>query len=117
MAAGSDKGKPRGPEMEILLEVRPKSVSGDLGPGGAELERFGRRAGEIADSVAKIAEEFRSRLEKTLRADDGDGWHTDSVELGFEIAVQAQAGVVIARAVTGATFSAKLTLKAPAAER
>jgi hypothetical protein len=114
MTAGSDKGSPRSPELEILLEVRPKSVSGDLGPGGAELERFRHRAGEIADSIAKIAEEFRARLEKSLHKHDGGGWHTDSVELGFDIAVQAQAGVVIARAVTGATFSAKLTLKASA---
>lgn len=113
--AGSDKGSPQRPE--ILLEVRSKSVHGDLGPGGAALERFGGRAGEIADSIADIAEEFRSRLEKTLRAHDGGGWRTDSVELGFDIAVQAQAGVVIARAVTGATFSAKLTLKAPAGEQ
>lgn len=92
-------------------------MSGDLGPGGPALERFGRRAGEIADSIAdsiaEIAEEFRSRLEKTLRTHDGGGWHTDSIELGFDIAIQAQAGVVIARAVTGASFSAKLTLKAP----
>lgn len=115
MVAGSDKGSPQRPE--ILLEVRSKSVHGDLGPGGAALERFGGRAGEIADSIADIAEEFRSRLEKTLRAHDGGGWRTDSVELGFDIAVQAQAGVVIARAVTGATFSAKLTLKAPAGEQ
>jgi Trypsin-co-occurring domain 1 len=101
-------------EPVILLEVRPASESGDLGPGGPTLEQFSRRAGEVAESVAQIAEEFRSRLQKTLRKPTDSGWHTESIELGFEIAVQAEAGVVIARAVSGATFTAKLTLKAPA---
>jgi hypothetical protein len=120
MAARRDKDGSRHPE--ILLEVRSKSAPGDLGPGRATLEQFERRAGEIADSIAEIAEEFRSKLEKTLRTHDHDhdhsgGWHTDSVELGFDIVVQAEAGVVIAKAVTGATFSAKLTLKAPASDQ
>jgi Trypsin-co-occurring domain 1 len=101
-------------EPAILLEVRPASESGDLGPGGPSLEQFSRRAAEIAESIAQIAEEFRSRLQKTLRKPEESGWRTESIELGFEIAVQAEAGVVIARAVSGATFSAKLTLKAPA---
>ena len=104
-------------EPFILLEVRSASESGDLGPGGPALEQFSRRAGEIAESIAKIAEEFRSRLKKTLHKPEESGWRTESIELGFEIAVQAEAGVVIARAVGGATFTAKLTLKAPADEK
>jgi hypothetical protein len=111
MAADTKGRRPKAPV--ILLEVRPSSVSGDLGS-GPSLEQFSRRATEIADSVAQIAEDFRTRLQKTLRKPDGSGWHTESIELGFEIAVEAQAGVVIARAVSGATFSAKLTLKASA---
>jgi hypothetical protein len=113
MAVGTGSSKSKVPT--ILLEVRPSSssFSGDLGP-GPTLEQFSRRATEIADSVAQIAEEFRSRLQKTLRKPEGPGWHTESIELGFEIAVEAQAGVVIARAASGATFSAKLILKASA---
>jgi Trypsin-co-occurring domain 1 len=111
MATGRDATRQKAPS--ILLEVRPSSVSGDLGPGAPTLEQFSRRAREIADSVAQIAEEFRSRLQKTLGNQEDSGWHTESIELGFQIAVQAEAGVVIARAVSGATFTAKLTLKAP----
>jgi hypothetical protein len=99
---------------EILLEVRPKSVSGDLAHGLAVPEQFQRRAGEIADSIVEIADRFRSSLEKALQKPAEPGWHMDSIELRFDIAVQAEAGVVIARATSGATFSAKLTLKAPA---
>jgi Trypsin-co-occurring domain 1 len=112
MAARKDGSSSKAPA--ILLEVRQAGVSGDLGPGRPNLEQFARRAGEIADSVAQIAEDFRSRLEKTLDKPDEAGWHADSIELGFDIAVQAEAGVVIARAVSGATFSAKLTLKSSA---
>jgi len=99
---------------EILLEVRPRSVSGDLGPGVTMPEQFRRRAAEVADSIAEIADQFRSRLERVLQKPADPGWTTDTIELRFDIAVQAEAGVVIARATTGATFSAKLTLKAPA---
>jgi Trypsin-co-occurring domain 1 len=115
MADDGDTSDSRVPE--ILVEVRPKSMSGDLGRGLAMLEEFGRRAGEVADSVAEVADQFRSRLQKTLRKPDDHGWHTDSIELRFDIAVQAEAGVVIARAASGATFSAKLTLRAPASPR
>lgn len=99
--------------VEVLLEVNPRSVPGDLGPRVAVPEVFRRRAGEIADSVAEVADQFRSRLEPLLRRPADTGWGVDSIEIGFDIAVQAEAGVVIAKATTGATFSARVTLKAP----
>lgn len=97
---------------EVLLEVRPRSISGDLAPRVAVPEEFRRRAGEIADSVAEVADQFRSTLERVLEH-PAAGWRMDSIEIGFDIAVQAEAGVVIAKATSGATFSARLTLKAP----
>lgn len=113
MAASRDGSSSKAPV--IWLEVRSASASGDLGAGRTSLEQFGRRASEIADSIAQIAEEFRSKLEWKLRKPGEGGWHAESIELGFDIAVQAEAGVVIARAVSSATLSAKLILKAPAA--
>lgn len=101
---------------EILLEVRPRSVSGDLGPGIAVPESFAHRAGEVADSIAEIASEFRVRLQKKLNRPPDHGWKMDAIELTFGITVQAEAGVIIARATTSATFSAKMTLKAAAGE-
>ncbi|WP_409060990.1 CU044_2847 family protein [Streptomyces sp. SYP-A7185] len=96
---------------EILLEVQPRSVSGDLAPRFAVPEQFERRAGEIADSVAQVAEQFRSRLEQVLRPSEA-GWGVESIEVGFDISVQADVGVIIAKATSGATFSARLTLRA-----
>ncbi|MEU6259198.1 CU044_2847 family protein [Streptomyces sp. NPDC047043] len=97
---------------EILLEVQPRSVSGDLAPRVALPEQFQRRAGEIADSVAQVADQFRSRLETVLRRPPDGGWAVESIEVGFDLSVQADAGVIIAKATSGATFSARLTLKA-----
>jgi hypothetical protein len=103
--------------VEILLEVRPKSTSGDLAPRVSVPEEFRKRAGEIADSVAQVATQFRARLERVLAYADDSPWAVDTIEIGFDIAVQAEAGVVIAKASTGATLSAKLTLKARQSSR
>jgi Trypsin-co-occurring domain 1 len=72
-------------------------------------ERLG--AAEIADSIAVVAENFRSRLGRTLDKSDDSAWHVGSIEVAFGVAVQAEAGVVIAKATAGATFSAKLILQ------
>ena len=114
--AGEKKGSGRR-STEILLEVQPRSVSGDLGPSIFVPEAFARRADEVADSIAEIASQFRSRLEKTLDGPSDHGWKMDAIELMFGITVQAEAGVIIAKATSAATFSAKLTLKAAAGEQ
>src|SRR5689334_22502314 len=96
---------------EILLEVRPASTSGDLAPRVMVPEEFRSRAGEIADSIAEVAEYFRSRLGPLLEKGEGSAWHVGSIEVGFDIAVQAEAGVVIAKATAGTTLSARLVLQ------
>lgn len=100
--------------LEVLLEVTPRATSaGDLAPRTAMPEDFRRRASEIASSVAGIADEFRSRLASVVPRPDGSKWGVESIEIGFEIAVQAETGVVIAKASSSATFSVSLTLQAP----
>ena len=101
------------PRPEILLEVRPLTVSGDLAPRVMVPEEFRSRAGEIADSIAEVVDHFRSRLGKVLDQRDDSRWRVGSLEIQFDIAVQAEAGVVIAKATAGATFSARLVLLAP----
>lgn len=98
--------------VEIMVEVLPLSTSGDLAPRVAVPEQFRLRAGEIADSVAEVADQFRERLARVLHRPSELDWGVDSIEIGFDLAIQAEAGVVIAKASTSATFSAKLTLKA-----
>jgi hypothetical protein len=98
---------------DILLEVRPVATSGDLAPHPVVPEEFTARAEEIADSIAEVADNFRSRLRKVLeRRDDDSGLKIGSVEIEFGIVVQAEAGIVIAKATAGATFTARLVLLA-----
>ena len=101
------------PGPEILLEVRPAATSGDLAPRAMVPEEFKSRAGEIADSIAEVVDHFRSRLGKVLGQPDESGWRVGSIEIEFDIAVQAETGIVIAKATAGATFSARLVLQAP----
>lgn len=108
--SGSRSAVPVGPD--ILLEVRPVAISGDLGPRLVVPEEFRARADEIADSIAEVADHFRSRLKKVLGRQDDSGLRVGSVEIEFGIAVQAEAGVVIAKATAGATFTARLVLQA-----
>jgi Trypsin-co-occurring domain 1 len=116
MKAGRSREKQQRPDISV--EVLPTYDSGDLGPGSAALEKFKERASDVADSIAEVAEDFRERLRDTLSSSDERGWRTDSIEIKFDIALQAEAGVaVIAKASAGATFSAKLTLKAPASSQ
>ncbi len=104
--------------VALLLEVSPRPGSGgDLAPRAAMPEDFRRRAGEIADSVAGVADEFRSRLASVVAQPSSSRWGVESIEIGFEIAVQAETGVVIAKASSSATFSVSLTLQAPPDQR
>jgi hypothetical protein len=102
-----------GRSPDILLEVRPVSASGDLAPRARGPEDFRSRAGEIADSIAEIAEHFRSRLEQILDKSDDSAWRAGSIEVTFDIAAQAEGGVVIAKTTPGATFSVRVVLQAP----
>jgi hypothetical protein len=101
------------PDTEILLEVRPATTSGDLAPRAVIPEEFRSRASEIAESITEIVDHFRSRLGRVLEQRDDSSWRVGSVEIAFGIAVQAEAGVVIAKTTAGATFSARLVLNAP----
>lgn len=107
--SGSRSAAVAGPD--ILLEVRPVATSGDLAPHPVVPEEFRARAGEIADSIAEVADHFRSRLRKVLDRRDDSGLRVESVEIEFGIIVQAEAGVVIAKATAGATFTARLLLQ------
>lgn len=98
---------------EILLEVQQGPVSGELAPHVTVTEEFKSRAGEIADSIGEVVDQFRSRLAKALKRQDDSNWRVGSVEIQFGITVQAETGVVIAKAAAGATFSTKVVIQAP----
>jgi hypothetical protein len=109
-------GKPRSAASsppEVLVEVRPAVLSGDLAPRALDPEEFKNRAAEIADSIGEVVDQFRSRLTKVMDRGDDASWRVGSIEIAFAIAVQAEAGVVIAKTTAGATFSARLILQSP----
>jgi hypothetical protein len=97
----------------ILIEVRPAVTTGDLGSRAAIPEEFKSRAAEIVDSIKEVVDQFRSRLGKDLSEKYHSSWNVGSIEIEFGLAVQAEAGVVIAKTTAGATFSARLVLQAP----
>jgi hypothetical protein len=96
---------------EILLEVRPVGSSGELASRTAVPEDFNTRADEIARSITEVIDHLRTGLGKLLEQKDDSGWRVASIEIEFGISVQAETGVIIAKATAGATFAARLVLQ------
>lgn len=96
---------------DILVDVRPAvTTSGDVRRRGpATPESFADRAGDITDTITEVADKLQGRLEADMASKQSALWQLTTVELGFQLALQAEAGVVIARASTEATFSVTLT--------
>jgi hypothetical protein len=65
---------------------------------------------DLGDSLNEIAEALRSRL-AALAERGAEEWDLDEVELSFSLDLEAEAGVLIARASTRAGFQATLTWK------
>jgi hypothetical protein len=95
---------------DIRVEVIPTGggYGQDLaGPPAPEL--LSDRAGEIADGVAEVARQFRDRIDDVTTTETATGWKLGQVEVEFGLQVEAGAGILIARATAGATFTATLT--------
>jgi hypothetical protein len=93
----------------ILIDVVPShSPSGNLSGRSVLPEAFSRRCGEIANSLAAIGEAFKQRLDR-VQVQDAADWGLAEVTVVLGLAVQAESGVVITKASTGATFTATLT--------
>lgn len=89
---------------EVRVEVLPTTPSGDLAPRGPTIEDLRDRAVELADAVRQVAEKFKARLDQA-----GPMLSPDQVQLTFGMSLEAETGVVIARASAGAQFSAQIT--------
>jgi hypothetical protein len=95
---------------EILVEVSPVTTSGDVARRRPAVpESFTSRAGEITDTITEVAGKLHDHLESDMVSEQSALWQLNTVELAFELALKAEAGVVIARAGTEATFSVTLT--------
>ncbi|MET7995079.1 CU044_2847 family protein [Amycolatopsis sp. NPDC005232] len=109
-SANREKTQP----IEVFLEVDPQQGSGDLAPRKSAPEDFRKRASEITACVEEVANEFRSKLGELMNKSADKSWNVNAIEIGFGITVQAETGILIAKASAGTNFSAKLTFKASA---
>lgn len=95
---------------DIRIEVvQPADVYGQDLAGPPTPELFSARASEIVDSVAEVATQFQAGIEDAVSKEEAGGWRLGQVEIAFGLQAEAGAGVLIAKASAGATFSATLT--------
>ena len=96
-----------------MAEIKVQVVSADTGEvafGPRRLPSFAERAGELGDALNEVAAELRGRLGQ-LGARAADGWDLDQVNLTFSLDLQAEGGVIVARASARAGFQAAMTWK------
>jgi hypothetical protein len=98
-------------DLEVYVEVRPDPQrAGDLA-GGTLTEKFKQRVHELGASLGEIANDLRGQLEQELQEPETGGWRLDEIGLTFSLDLEAEAGVVVARAATSAGFEASLSWK------
>jgi hypothetical protein len=97
-----------------MTEIRVEVVSPDTGEAAFgrpdAMPDFKERAGDIGKSLNEIAVALREHLHE-LGQRAQDGWDLDEVQLGFSLELQAETGVIVARASSRAGFQANLTWK------
>jgi Trypsin-co-occurring domain 1 len=100
-------------ETDIKVQVVSPDT-GEVAFGPQRLPSFAERAGELGESLNEIATQLHGQL-KELGARGADGWDLDQVNLTFSLDLQAEAGVIVARASSRAGFQAAMTWKRAAA--
>jgi len=102
---------------EVRIEVVPKrSISGDLSDEPVTPELFNKRVDEIGTTLADVSTRLQEYLDQSSRTkgNEKSSFGLSEVELKFSFEVEAEAGVIITRASTRATFEA--TMKWAAAD-
>jgi hypothetical protein len=94
---------------DIYVEVVPHpGQAGDLSPADL-MDKMSSRVGELGQALAMLASQLRETMERQLTEPADSRWPLMSVSLEVSINLEAEAGVVIARAKSGAAFQATLT--------
>lgn len=96
---------------EIQVRVIPGPVRAGEVRRDKATESFSKRVGELGKSLGTIANDLRAQIDATLDEPEQSGWLLDEVELTFSIDLEAEAGVVVAKARSSAGFEASLTWK------
>jgi hypothetical protein len=90
------------------LVVPDPAQAGQL-TGRTQTEKLADRIDELGESLAGIANSLRARLEETLEQEKDATWTLDEIALTFSLDLEAETGVVIAKAKATAGFEAALT--------
>jgi hypothetical protein len=98
-------------ELSVYVEVRPDPNNAGNLVGHTTLEKFKERVHELGASLGDIANQLRDQLEHQLQDHAESDWQLDEIGLKFSLDLEAEAGVVVARASTTAGFEASLSWK------
>lgn len=96
---------------DVKIQVVPTGyVQGDLS-GPPVFERLSDRLDEVGNSVKAIADRMRTSLGGLLQDQPDQGWQLDEVSFQFALQLEAEAGVIVAKATTAAGFEVNLAWK------
>ncbi len=93
--------------INVRVVAGPKH-KGELSQ-GKSTEEFGKRVSELGDSIGEIANELRRKLDDALEQGEESDWGLDQIQLSFSLDLEAEAGVIVAKAKTAAGFEVQLT--------
>jgi hypothetical protein len=100
----------------IQVEVVPDPrFAGNVSPADL-LERFKDRVEELGSAIGVVAERLRAALEQRLATTPEAAWELSEICLELGVNLEAEAGVVISKAKTGAAFQVSLTWSRPPGE-
>jgi len=102
---------PLGPTSTSNIKVRVVAGperKGELSK-SKSTEEFGKRVSELGDSIGEIANELRRKLDDALEQGEESNWGLDQIQLSFSLDLEAEAGVIVAKAKTAAGFEVQLT--------
>ncbi len=102
-AAGST---PRTEGATIKVEVRERGNSGDLSSRWTQDDLLARIE-EVTRTVTVVSERVTKDLDMPEKG--ADSWGLDQVSIKLGVELSAEAGVVVARASTKATFEVTMT--------
>lgn len=98
------------PKSKIMVQVVPSPArAGQLSP-GKTWESLEKRIDELGQSIGEIADRLRTQLDASLAPpEETPAWRLGEVGVTFSLDLEAEAGVVVARAKTTAGFEISLS--------